>query len=76
MPDGYIAEDGRQDLKRYVLETIKDWEGHAQKLVAAREVARQGREPLSLMVCCLPRPCEVLYEHLGRQPFVSLVQFF
>ena len=52
MPDGYITEDGRQDLKRYVLETIKDWESHAQKLVAAREVARQGREPLSLMVRC------------------------
>lgn len=50
MPDGYIAEDGRQDLRRFVMETTKDWESHAQKLAAARAAPRQGREPLSLMV--------------------------
>ncbi len=50
MPDGYITEDGQRDLRKYVQETTKDWESHAQKLNSAREAARQGREPLSFMV--------------------------
>ena len=50
MPDGYIAEDGRRDLRRFVTEATKDWESHAQRLAAAREAARPGREPLSLVV--------------------------
>lgn len=50
MPDGYITEDGQRDLRKFVMETTKDWESHAQKLTSAREAARQGREPLSLMV--------------------------
>lgn len=58
MPDGYITEDGRRDLGKYVMETTKDWESHAQKLTSAREAARPGREPLSFMVRhCHGLPC-------------------
>lgn len=48
MPDGYYTDEGRRDLKRFVAEAIKDWEAHSQRLAAAREAARRGREPLSL----------------------------
>ena len=50
MPDGYYTDEGRRDLKRFVAEAIKDWEAHSQRLAAAREAARKGREPLSLRV--------------------------
>lgn len=48
MPDGYYTDEGRRDLKRFVTEAIQDWETHSQRLAAAREAARRGREPLSL----------------------------
>ena len=48
MPDGYYTDEGRRDLKRFVAEATKDWEAHSQRLAAAREAARRGREPLSL----------------------------
>ncbi len=49
-PDGYYTEEGRKDLRSFVKETIKDWEEHSEKLAAAREAARKGRELLSLPV--------------------------
>jgi hypothetical protein len=33
-----------------VKETTKDWEAHSEKLAAAKEALRKGREPLSLPV--------------------------
>lgn len=49
-PDGYYTEDGQRDLRRFVKETTQDWEAHSEKLAAAREAARKGREPLSFPV--------------------------
>ena len=53
MPDGYYTEEGRRDLKGYVVDMVKDWESHSEKLAAAKAAARRGREPLSFMVWCL-----------------------